>query len=409
MAGPHTSIASGDWNTGAATVWDTGVRPVAGETVTIANTHTVSLTGAEACAILTVNAGGTLALGGQTLTTTGAVGGAGTVTGGAGGGFVYSTSLSTNTITWSLSGSDGNPFTVTAGANVQFRIQVSGCTFDWVVFDAADTAQYSAVLYAADKRYEFTNCDFKQATVGGLLLVADGVDAQCTDCHLYGNAEGIRTSFGSTLLLDGCVFGETRAPAADANSSKDIYMIDPQVVYTHNCKFTASTVVSIFKRGVVYHQAYDQDEGVWRIEQRGGAIFRSIASKKTGDYGIEMVPSSACAAAYPIYIDIPIPVETGDTPQPSIYVYNATADLDLQDAADRMVFELDPGNEWNLNETIDANTLADVYLNWRQVSFNAGDAAAGGTADKGTLILRVWLKRYIATAVVYLADPDDGM
>ncbi len=87
-----TSIASGNWNAGAT--WDTGVPPVDGDDVIIANTHTVTLVAATSISSgsVTVNAGGTLALAGNNFTTTGGTftnAGAVTSTGGkliAGGG-----------------------------------------------------------------------------------------------------------------------------------------------------------------------------------------------------------------------------------------------------------------------------------------------------------------------------------
>jgi len=56
----YTSTQSGDWNDTAT--WGGAGYPVSGDTATIANTHTVSIKGSEACGDITVDSGGTLTL-----------------------------------------------------------------------------------------------------------------------------------------------------------------------------------------------------------------------------------------------------------------------------------------------------------------------------------------------------------
>ena len=53
----YTSAGTGDWDNVAT--WGGGGFPASGDTATIANTHIVSVKGAEACGDVTVNAGGT--------------------------------------------------------------------------------------------------------------------------------------------------------------------------------------------------------------------------------------------------------------------------------------------------------------------------------------------------------------
>ena len=110
----------------------------------------------------------------------------------------------------------------------------------------------------------------------------------------------------------------------------------------------------------------------------------------------------------PMYIDIPIPVESDEVIAPSIYFKNAGADLSLHDTASALTMELDPGNAWGLNELYDANGKTDTWNGgsptWLEATFNGDSTAASGTSKKGTCILRITLRKYAASAVVYLAD-----
>src|SRR5262245_23574912 len=67
-----TTGGSGNWGgTAANAPWPTGVIPAVTDTITIASGHTVTLTDARTIAGVTINAGGTLVLGGNALTCNG--------------------------------------------------------------------------------------------------------------------------------------------------------------------------------------------------------------------------------------------------------------------------------------------------------------------------------------------------
>ena len=61
-----SSAATGDWN--ATSTWSGGVVPVAGDLVTILNTHDVTLTQDQPAGAVVINSGGTLTGGGFKLT-----------------------------------------------------------------------------------------------------------------------------------------------------------------------------------------------------------------------------------------------------------------------------------------------------------------------------------------------------
>ncbi|MBK6724255.1 MAG: hypothetical protein IPG58_13620 [Acidobacteria bacterium] len=90
MAATFTSAASGDWATAGTWTLNSGSDadgiPDADDSVTILNTRTVTVTGAQSVLGLTINTGGVLTLsGGSTFTMAGTAGssysGAGTVNG----------------------------------------------------------------------------------------------------------------------------------------------------------------------------------------------------------------------------------------------------------------------------------------------------------------------------------------
>jgi len=67
-----SSAATGDWN--ATSTWSGGVVPVAGDLVTILNTHNVTLTQDQPTGVVVINSGGTLTGGGFKLTLNDAAG-----------------------------------------------------------------------------------------------------------------------------------------------------------------------------------------------------------------------------------------------------------------------------------------------------------------------------------------------
>lgn len=402
-----TSTATGNWSVGAT--WVGGVKPASGDDAVIAAGHTVTkddAAGADDCASLTINATGALAIGSNGIKIGGAITNNGTVTGGANGGLEINANSTGGDGVWTLTGTSGNVFTVTGTSLVQFRLHgtngAGASQIEYVLFTGLTFVQ----VYAWSAEDYFKNCAFEDGTNGISTAGSDQGVIRLEDCT-FDNLTGTAIPLANTMevYMTNCISAGSNPVTNDFvnNSSKG-----GGIVRAHNCVFGATTYmgrVASRRNWIVFSQGHQGVEGDWHITMYGGEILKSTASKKSGDYGIEMTPGAYCAALDPIFVDIPIPVDSGDVlTGPTLPYYNATADLGLSAAADRLVFELDPGNEWGLNEVIDASDLADPYLAdpWPVATFSSG--TAGGTAKKGSVILRVWLKRYIASAVVYLAD-----
>lgn len=432
----YTTVATGNWHADAATVWDLGAEP--GPTDTFLINHDVTKdddkAGTADAASGTIASGKTLAIGASgTLKTTGAItvtgtlavggrsvdmgapAGTGSITATGGATFNIVTDGSTNSIQWTLEGSSGSLITIDTNGKL-LRIYGSRYstphvqTLRWVDMHGSDLT-YNGWLESFGQQDIVEDCAFYNAGFP-LVSYAAGSCLILRRCFIYGGLSYGIYNQGSRVFLYDCQIGKTRAGGTDSNAAQDLYFenaVSDERYEAHNCIFTGTnlfTAANAPKDAIFRSQAHQQVIGAWFQYHYAGTVQRSTAAKKTGDYGIEFTPNSY-AGAHTIHCDIPIPVATGDTVAPSIYYQNVTADLDLEAAAGRLVFELDPGDEWGLNEIIDVNGAADSYTNWRQVTFTGG--TAGGTAAKGTVILRVTLARYVASGVVYLADLDPGV
>lgn len=401
-----TSTITGPWSQGAT--WIGGVAPTGVDAVVIAVGDVVTkdtAKGAPDCTTLLVV--GTLACSTNGVKASGAIDGTGAVTIGALGELEAAGGITLgNTLDWTLAGTDNsNRAKLTRSGTGSAYIYVTSSSFQWADIDGTGTGGNGFLWNDIIPATVIEDTLLHGSRFG--VWVRGPYRFSLRRCHVYDNTEaGIFAEQSSIVSLFDSVFGKDFGGTPDTNvvdlkvsGAGDVFFVD-----AHNCEFASATYITWSPEGgsSVRSQAHQQVIGDWRIDTKFGAALRSTASKKTGDFGIEIIPNSGLDADDPYIVDIPIPAVSGDSVVPSIWVQNATADLNLQDAANRMVFELDPGDEWGLNEIIDANTLADVYLNWRQVSFTGG--TAGGTAKKGSVILRVYLKRYVASAVVYLAD-----
>lgn len=420
-----TTTGAGNWSsTTPDAPWPSGTIPVAADTVTIAHDVGGDYTpggGADHCAGLTINSGkaltlaadflcggdlsgtGTLACRAYNADFDGAVSGALTITGNGAGRFAALT-FSDGAQLYNLVGANATSrFTFRCTGTGYWRVigQSTPHVFRYVTFNCPSAGEGLA-FRLFDHADVFESCDF-DAPGGYRMFYSSNVGFTFRDCYFYNfqSAIGFWGTNTGRLVLLGCVFGKDRSGTSAPNNPYDLNLGMNGPIYGYNCKFNGATPLSGTTPCGAFFEAYQQAEGDWRKVHGNTHFFRSTAAKKSGDYGIECALGSDAATTFP-FIDIPIPVNTGDTVSPSIYYQNVTADLDLEAAAGRLVFELDPGDEWGLNEVIDVNGAADSYTNWRQVTFTGG--TAGGTAAKGTVILRVTLARYVATGVVYLAD-----
>ncbi len=444
MADKQTTGA-GDWSDGSK--WSGGTIPSATQSVQISHAMTkdsaadatadctdvyidnnITLTigasgGLKANGVLYMSGtGATLAIGGRAVTFTGKINGAtanytGKITGTAGGSLTCDYIQTGNRITWDLQGSSGNVFTVHCVSSATSselagdgQTDVGAIILSYVDFEgdgSKGTRNLEMTRFQDSDRVEncaFFNWQYASRAKDRVLYKS---------CYFYDSDYGLGfPSGGSSATLVGCTFGKNRG-GTSANNAYDIYSIYPGIATILNCEFDSPTPFSFALDAYAWHimfaSGWDKVAGSWLVYRNGGSFEKSADAKKSGDWGIKIANLTANASTGWLSLDIPIPVESGDTIAPSIYFVNTGADLDLHNTDNGLTFELDPGNEWGRNELIDADDLADSYAatvdgpeDWIEAGFTGG--SVGGSSKKGTCILRVTLRKYVASAVVYLAD-----
>lgn len=402
-----TSTQTGDWDT--AGTWVGGVAPVTGDGVVIATTHVVTKNSAANATndCITCVVTGTLAIAASNGLRVGngnGLSGAGKLTMLANSNLYVKGIASANTIEWDCQGTDAsNMALIDAESSGNMWMDfATPAIFRWTKFDQSGTSNGVLVNnWGPDSIVE--DCDFDGSTYV-VWPYTGSKNARMKRCYIYGGTNGLYVSqHGGVFVADECHFGVTRSGAD--NNTADIWTTAPEVELL-NCELASTTPIKTNVGGAypgrIRAQGHQQVEGDWLIENPYGRSFKSTASKNANTYGTEVLTKSGCDVDDPYFIDYLIPIATGDTVAPTITVKNVTADLNLQDTNGLIDFELDPGDEWGLNQVIDGDTLSDIYLNFRTVTFTG--AAAGGTAKKGTVLLRVSIRKYVASAVVYLAD-----
>lgn len=400
----------GNWSDTAS--WSGGVVPVVGvDDAQIVSGDTITKDTAKNASkdalTCTVDSGGVLDIGSNGIKVT-KFAGSGIVQAGDNAQLETTSYQSAQQPTFQLQGSSGNEITfLYAGGRVDGSENRSNpLIFQFVDIDQQNAGTYM-IAYGINGEDILEDTEWHDSNYDGFYLYTGSTLAVLRRCYFSSHGrDGLVTAYAPAILYD-CRFGKTRSGSSDTNSGSDLKITYP--VEAHNTELASTTPYTLTSAVASFFRSKDHQMviGDWLFATWAGHILRSAAAKNAGDYGIEMVPNSNCEIGRPLCVDFPIPADSGDGVAPEIEVYNATADLNVQDAADQLVFELDPGDAWGLNEIIDANTLADVYLNSRTVSFTGG--TAGGTGKKGTVILRVYLKKYVASGVIYLRDMDLGI
>lgn len=399
----------GNWSAGSS--WTGGVAPVAGtDNATILSGDTITKdTAANAskdALVCTVNSGGTLAIGSNGIKVTNFAG-TGLITGGDNG-TMETTSYNATNPTFQIQASSGNEFQYTCagilitGSNARSSPQI----WQWVDIHFNNTSYLLGSSFNEEDLIE--NCWFDDPQYECFFVFTGCTRVVFRNCFFSGaGRDGVDVSYSDTYFYN-CVFGKERDGTTATNSTCDLNVNSGFDAFCYGCEFNSSTEFSVTSQSSnIYSQSHQAARGDWRTAAMAGEVFRSTASKNGGTYGVEMVPTSNCSTEHSLYVDIPIPIESGDTVAPSIYYKNAGGDLALENTTGLLTFELDPGDEWGLNETQDANSYADATSSFVQISFTGGTAA--GSTDVGTVILRIKLSKYVSTGVVYIADPDWGV
>lgn len=402
----------GNWSTGAS--WTGGSAPTGTDSVTIQSGDTITKDTAAAspdCTTLAVN--GTLAIGSNGVKANGNISGSGTITMGDNGSlWTTGAFASGNTLKMDFIATSGNECSVRMDSGIQLIYGGrAGARVNWEYVDV-DANSGPRLINFSQSDY-MKSCDWDLTSGGTINLYSSGTSDtgfmfRMIDSFIRSGTEAIRVSPGADVYFENCQFGKTRAGSSATNSTYDFSMqfSNASRVHMHNTLLTASTPINTSTANSLAWQirstSHNQTAGDWKHIFPGGECFKSASAAKTGSFGIEFTPYSACSGDMPIITEIPIPVDSGDSVTPAIYYKNVTADMDLEAASGRLIFELDPGNEWGLNETIDASSLSDPYGNWIQAAFTGG--TVGGTSKKGAIILRVTLARYVSTAGLYIAD-----
>lgn len=385
----------GNWSAGAS--WAGGVAPPTTNDVTIASGDTITKDTAEGtpdCVNLIVT--GTLDIGANGVKASGTFDGTGVVKITTGrlwsvGGWPFNT----NTCRYEIVGTSGNHAELTSGSGLFINDPPSGYhSIKW-----CDFAHGASLRFFTSLGSVFEDCVFPAVRFynGAKVVLTRCTIGSGGGTNLFGNAIYLRMDGGTiagTLEFDSITAGYE-------NNDIELHGVTVSAG-TYITRASASKRVRI----VVQSQGHNAVAGDWRIDYSGGYTLKSTTSKNTQTYGVEMVPTADCSVFAPVILEMFIPVSSGDTIAPSVTLKNVTADLGLT-TADRAWAILDPGNEWGRYEKIDLSTLATLYNNWRTLTFTGG--VVGGTSKKGTCLLRIVLVRYVSTAVLYVADLDDGV
>lgn len=412
-----TSNGTGGGNWSAGSTWQGGTPPSGTDDVVIQSGDTVAkdtAKGSPDCVALTVN--GVLAIGGNGLKFTGAFStSGGKITGGAGGELemTYGSTLSFSGCQTEFIGSSGagNQFKLLLNTSAQVRFFGGYQTASAVKWSFVDIEIPSGGTTLGAQLWTFKpfvdyvrDCWFDTAVAGLGITTDDNYSYVFERCFFSGGNHSIRPENGCHIWFYDCEFGYHRDGTADAPLNGINFLRQGAVGYCFNCKFNVTTDDLDTDAGEDvwgYSVGHNQVPGAWKHGMYGGWVEKTTGAKKSGNHGIELEPSSHCAIAHPVVIDIPIPCDSGDSfSSLAIYLQIVSAGADFSGSAGDIVLTLDPGDEWGLKEEQEPNYGTEDA--WQQITFTGGNA--GGTGKKGSSILRVELKKYVASAKVYLAD-----
>lgn len=181
-------------------------------------------------------------------------------------------------------------------------------------------------MYCTDSMWE--SCDFRDANANGCFALYGGSAGvmKFKDCVFFSasSATGIGVYLnhvGWILQFENCRFGEQRDGTPDVNTGADLRFAADALAFFSNCRFSSSQFIygADNPNGNVFSQGHQQVPGDWWIARGNNVyhLYRSTAAKRNGDYGIRFDPRRAFLSQFQAYLDLPIPVKSGDAVAPS--------------------------------------------------------------------------------------------
>ncbi len=382
-----TSKATGDWNAAGQTTWNEVGAPVDGDTFTIGAAHTVSCAGA--CAATSGVVTGILAgPPGGSLTIDANLTGAGHV---------------------ELEGAAGNVFTMQTKAGTAKQLNVTGTGSR---FDHVDLLQ----IYLSGVQAELWNDVWQQGDGSSEAFLYNSFLPICTHTFWSDGRLSISQPARGIQGLESVAIGYRRdgtAAGMYANATTRLWydlpttiqnMIDLHGMNIESGRDSPSFCIAVDNLGylpsaMLPGTGSDLDNaavgpGIGKVFMLMGNIERSIAAKKTGDYGERMTPLSDLTNGRTLESSIYIPIATGDDISVSVYGRRHTMTNDCAEV------EIDPEGAWFTPDT-DATVLVNDDT-WYE--FTPSAAGAGGAGDEGMVRIVLRLKEYQSGAFFDWAD-----
>jgi len=407
-----TSKATGDWNAAGQTTWNEVGTPGAGDTATIQNTHTVTLAQNEQCDTLTIDVGGTLDLATFTLTgMTAETTLSGTLLGGDNCALTFNNAAD-RAIRGGASGvlnivaSSGNRALIdNVGAGKTSVLDVPTVHLDYVDIHSAVNGVRNSAQNAVS--WYIDHCDIEGAGAGSVWGVFC-INSKQTHAVWIRNsyiskfqATGRGIQVNGIAVLENVVFGVDIDGNAQANTSDFSYAY-PATYFCNSVRSTAATMIhaATTHRGRIIAGDWGYAHGVgtpgigYLHDGTIGIIERSVAAKKTGDYGARCTPLVDCDADRSVETSVYIPIATGDNIAVSVYGRRHTMTNDCAEV------EIDPEGAWFTPATV-ATTLTNDDT-WYEFAPSAN--GAGGSGDEGMVRIVLRLKEYQAGAYFDWAD-----
>ncbi len=407
-----TSTQTGDWNVGAT--WVGGVSPGAADTFIIANAHAITLTANQASLGGTTDAGGELIFN-EDIELTGLTGtfrNNGTLTMAAGTAIKGNTAaaiylLSDGTGVSTLNGTSAKVITLKNDGAGNGYIKIANSSV-WKFVDI-----YAIPFETGSKSAVMEDCDIICWT-----SVSTGQQPiwRMKRCFLSGYGSNFRinpaTSMGFDPQWENIVVGYRRDGTAAAVTRAFVIQQGRLTIRNFIGNYTTlvgtdghDTAIVIDNMGYV-DAAMLPDTGSaldlavvgpgigYEYRNQYGAMERSTAAKKTGDYGDRLSPASSVVDSnHPLETSIYIPIATGDDIAVSVYGRRHTMTNDCAEV------EIDPEGAWFTPDT-SAPVLADDT--WTE--FTPSAAGAGGAADIGMVRIVLRLMEFQGGAYMDWAD-----